>query len=188
LLMDELMPGIYEIVMTNFHGGALFRYRIGDLYEVVSIGDDELGTVLPQFRFFSRCDDYMDLGNMVRFTEKTIWQGLERSGIKYVDWAARKEIKESNPVLHLYLELEHKYNQDSEDLKRDIIRGLNDINPEFGNMEEIMGDGHVKISILPAGAFDHYIEKQRQVGADLAHIKPPHMEPQDEVIKKLMME
>ena len=29
--MDEVTPGIYELVTTNFHGGVLLRYRIGDL-------------------------------------------------------------------------------------------------------------------------------------------------------------
>ena len=185
LLMGELTPGIYEIVITNFHGGALFRYRIGDLFEVVSIGDEEIGTELPQFRFFSRCDDYMDLGNMVRFTEKTIWLALEESGVQYVDWAARKEIENSSPALHLYIELTGKGEVNPDELKTKIIGGLNTVNPEFGNMEEIMGDGHVKVTVLPNGAFDNYIEAQRKAGADLAHIKPPHMEPADEVIEKL---
>jgi len=185
VLMDELETGIYEIVMTNFHGGALFRYRIGDLYEVVSIGDEEIGTVLPQFRFFSRCDDYMDLGNMVRFTEKTIWMALEASGVEYVDWAARKEIDDGKSFLHLYLELSDNSGIADNFLKERIIKGLNSTNPEFGHMEEIMGDGHVKITVLPEGAFNNYIEAQRIAGADLAHIKPPHMEPTDEVLAKL---
>jgi len=186
LLMDELTPGIYEIVMTNFHGGALLRYRIGDLYEVVSIGDEEIGTVLPQFRFFSRCDDYMDLGNMVRFTEKTVWMGLEKSKIQYVDWAARKEIEKKNPILHLYIEFSENGRLEPEKIKKNIIDGLNFVNPEFGNLVEIMGDSHVKITALPKGAFDSYIESQRKAGADLAHIKPAHMQPPDEVIEKLM--
>lgn len=173
--------------MTNFHGGALFRYRIGDLYEVVSIGDEEIGTVLPQFRFFSRCDDYMDLGNMVRFTEKTIWMGLEKSGIQYVDWAARKEIENNSSILHIYLELnENNHHEAVENIKEMVIKGLNIINPEFGNMKEIMGDGHVKITILPKDAFNIYMEKQKNAGADLAHIKPPHMQPTDDVVEKLM--
>ncbi len=187
LLMDELTPGIYEIVMTNFHGGALFRYRIGDLYEVVTMGDEEIGTTLPQFRFFSRCDDYMDLGNMVRFTEKTIWQALEKSAVKYVDWAARKEIDGEKPVLHLYLELKEDEKADIPFIKNRITNGLNEVNPEFGSMMEIMGDGHILLSILPTGAFDNYIQSQREAGADLAHIKPPHMSPADEVIEKLMI-
>jgi hypothetical protein len=185
VLMDELNPGIYEIVMTNLYGGAMFRYRIGDLYEVVSMGDEEIGTELPQFRFFSRCDDYMDLGNMVRFTEKTIWMALEESGIRYVDWAARKEVENSQTYLHIYLELKENEKVNTDELKTSAIEGLNVVNPEFGSMEEIMGDGHVKISVLPKGAFDNYIEAQRKAGADLAHIKPPHMEPTDDVIKKL---
>jgi hypothetical protein len=54
VLYNELQPGIYEFVLTNFHGGALVRYRIGDLFEVISLGDEELGSPLPQLRFYSR--------------------------------------------------------------------------------------------------------------------------------------
>jgi hypothetical protein len=79
-LMSELTPGVYEIVMTNLNGGVLLRYRIGDLFEVTSIGDEEIGCVLPQFKFYSRCDDYLDLGSMVRLTERRSglhWRNLE---------------------------------------------------------------------------------------------------------------
>lgn len=185
ILMDELTPGIYEIVMTNFYGGALFRYRIGDFYKVVSIGDEEIGTVLPQFEFFSRCDDYMDLGNLVRFTEKTIWQALEISGVKYVDWAARKEVEDGKTILHLYLELDKAEKSKLPVLNKKIKAALDNVNPDFGSMEEIMGDGHVRVSKLPNNAFNNYIQAQRKAGADIAHIKPPHMEPTDAIMETL---
>ena len=91
LLMDELKPGIYEFVFTNFFGGALMRYRIGDLVEVISLEDEETGVKLPQFSFYSRADDLIDLGSMARFTETSIWKAIDDSGIAYEDWTARKE-------------------------------------------------------------------------------------------------
>ena len=186
LLMDELSPGVYEIVMTNFHGGVLLRYRIGDLFEVIAMEDTEIGCALPQFKFFSRCDDYLDLGSLVRFTEKTVWYALEGSGIKYMDWAARKEDAGGKPILHLYLELDEAEKSSLTILKKKIKKALNKVNPEFGELEKIMGDGYLSITKLPSGAFNNYIQSQRDAGADLAHIKPPHMQPDDQQLEKLM--
>ena len=186
LLMDELSPGVYEIVLTNFNGGVLLRYRITDLFEVIAMEDAEIGCAFPQFKFFSRCDDYLDLGNMVRFTEKTIWQALEGSGIKYADWAARKEAVDGKTILHLYLELDEAEKPYLTILRKKIKKALNEVNPEFGDMEKIMGDEYLLITKLPSGAFNNYIQSQRDTGADLAHIKPPHMQPKDHQLEKLM--
>jgi len=185
-LMDELSPGVYEIVMTNFHGGVLLRYKIGDLYEVIAMEDAEIGCKQPQFKFFSRCDDYMDLGGMVRFTEKTIWYALEGSGIKYVDWAIRKEAVDGKIILHLYLELNEAEKSSLPALKKKIKKALNKMNPEFGDMEKMMGDDYLSVTKLPSGAFNNYIQSQRDAGADIAHIKPPHMQPKDQQLEKLI--
>jgi len=186
VLMDELSTGIYEIVTTSFHGGVLLRYRIGDFFNVVALEDSEIGCKLPQFKFFSRCDDYLDLRNMVRFTEKTIWYALEGSGINYVDWAARKEVVDEKSILHLYLELNGTEKSTPSVLKKKVKKSLNAVNPEFGHLEKMMGDDYLVITKLPSGAFNNYIQSQRQAGADLAHIKPPHMQPKDHQLEKLM--
>ena len=44
LLMDEVKAGEnYEIVLTNFHGGAMIRYRPGDMVRITSLRNDKLG-------------------------------------------------------------------------------------------------------------------------------------------------
>ena len=186
VLMDGLTIGVYELVTTSFHGGVMLRYRIGDFFNVIALEDREIGCKLLQFKFFSRCDDYMDLGNMARFSEKTIWQALEATGIKYVDWAARKEVVEDRTILHLYLELDKNGRSSASVIMKKFKQALNKVNPEFGKMEEMMGKDHLKITQLPIGAFNHYIKSQMDAGADLAHIKPPHMQPKDHQLEKLM--
>ncbi len=47
LLYSELQPGIYELVFTNLLGGVFTRYRVGDLFEVISLRDEELNIDLP---------------------------------------------------------------------------------------------------------------------------------------------
>ena len=49
-LMSELVPGeIYELVITNFHGGPFLRYRGGFYFKVIDLKDTQTGIKLPQF-------------------------------------------------------------------------------------------------------------------------------------------
>jgi hypothetical protein len=50
LLMNELKSGeIYELVITNFHGGPFLRYRLGEYLKVIALNDPQTGVNLPQF-------------------------------------------------------------------------------------------------------------------------------------------
>jgi len=186
LLYNELDPGIYEFVLTNFHGGALTRYRIGDLFEVISLGDEELGSPLPQVRFYSRADDVIDLGNLVRLTEKDIWNAIEATGVKYQDWMARKEFNSKNVILHIYLEPKPFESIAVENYRQQLALELSKLSSEFSGLDEILGHNPIQISLLKPGSFDEYMKQKQQEGADLAHIKPPHMQPSDQVMKRLL--
>jgi hypothetical protein len=186
VLYDELQPGIYEFVLTNLHGGTLVRYRIGDLFEVISLGDEELGSPLPQLRFYSRADDVIDLGNLVRLTEKDIWRAIEASQVKYQDWMARKEFESDTVTLHVFLEPKPSEIITEEDFSRRLAVELAAVTSEFGSLGEILGYNPVRVSFLRPGSFDAYIKQKQQQGADLAHLKPPHMQPSTEVIRFLI--
>ena len=186
VLYNELNPGIYEFVLTNFYGGALVRYRIGDLFEVISLGDEELGSHLPQLRFYSRSDDVIDLGNLVRLTEKDIWKAIEATKVKYQDWIARKEVKNNEVILHVYLETNPESSIDVESYREQLASELAAVTPEFGEMKWITGRNPIKISLLKAGSFDAYMSHKQKEGADLAHIKPTHMQPSGEVMQLLL--
>ena len=187
VLYNELEPGIYELVLTNFHGGALTRYRIGDLFEVISIGDEELGSPLPQLRFYSRADDVIDLGNLVRLTESDIWKAIEATGAKYTDWVARKEFCNEDVYLHIYLEPKPSENIAIEEYKGKLAVELSKISSEFSSLEEILGYDTIQISLLNPGSFDYYMKQKQEEGADMAHIKPPHMQPSDQIMDRLTM-
>lgn len=185
VLYDELEPGIYEFVLTNFHGGALVRYRIGDLFEVIALGDEELGSPLPQLWFYSRADDVIDLGNLVRLTEKDIWKAIEATCVKYQDWTARKEFAGSRVSLHLYLEPKPSENIAVGDFQQKLALELSKLSAEFKSLDEILGYNPLCVSLLKPGSFDAYIKQKQQEGADLAHIKPPHMQPSDQIMRRL---
>ena len=46
----------------------------------------------------------------------------------------------------------------------------------------------VKVAYLPEGTFDKYTARRQAEGADLAHLKPPHINPSDKVMSALLSE
>ncbi len=44
----------------------------------------------------------------------------------------------------------------------------------------------VKATLLPPGAFANYTAQRQAEGADLAHLKPPHINPSDKVLSLLL--
>jgi hypothetical protein len=174
------------MVFTNLLGGVFTRYRIGDLIEVVSMRDDEVGINLPQIRFYSRCDDIIDLGGLIRLTEKAIWLVIEAAKFRYVDWIARKEEKEGKPILHLYLELADGETTPLDKIEEALRVNFRAMNNEFGDFEKMLGKENFVVTQLKNGAFAKYMEEQRAAGADLAHLKPTHMQAPEKVIKRLI--
>jgi len=98
----------YELVITNFYGMPFLRLRLGDLIRIISLRDEETGVNLPQMVFESRADDIIDIAGFTRLDEKTVWQAIANSGIRYAEWTLRKEYYEGKPVLCLYIELKEE--------------------------------------------------------------------------------
>jgi len=186
VLFSDLQPGIYELVFTNLLGGVFTRYRVGDLIECISLQDEVAGIMLPQIRFYSRGDDIIDLAGLVRFTERTIWQVIEGTKINYVDWVARKEELEGKPILHIYLELKPGDNATEAELDKLIRESFRTISLEFSDFENLLGEDHLLVTRIKDGAFARYMDEQMRAGADLAHVKPTHMQAPEKVIKRLM--
>jgi len=44
----------------------------------------------------------------------------------------------------------------------------------------------VEANLLPQGAFANYTAHRRAEGADLAHLKPPHINPSEKVLSLLL--
>jgi hypothetical protein len=185
LLLDELVEGVYELVFSNFHGGTLIRYRPGDMWEVISIGDDEIKSQLPQVRFYSRDSDFIDIAGFARLTEKDIWKAIEASGLPYTDWVARKEIHDAEPILHLYIEAKANQSFGEKDAKEKIDGALQESISDYHDLKTMLKKDPLRISTLPQGAFARYMKFQQEAGADLAHVKPPHMQPSNVIMERL---
>lgn len=186
LLLDEVKPHqIYEVVITDFRGGAFVRYRPDDLIKIVSLKNEKLGVNIPQMAFHSRASDVIDLAAFARLTEGAVWQAIENSEIKYTDWTLRKEIEDEDPVLRLYLELRNE-DREEEEIVEAIHESLKKVDPDYNDVEKMLQLKPLRLTILSPGTFQRYMLKQQKEGADLGHIKPRRMNPSDKDIGDLL--
>jgi hypothetical protein len=188
VLLDEVKAGEnYEVVITNFHGGAMVRYRTGDVIRITSLRNEKLGIDIPQMFFENRVDDVIDIASFLRLTERVIWQAIENTNIPYADWTARKEIVQGRPILHLYLELKDNYIASERGVATAVLEQLRkfDEGTFYSGLDGMLDLRPIKVTLLPEGAFANYITQRRAEGADLAHVKPPHINSSDRVLSLL---
>jgi hypothetical protein len=191
LLLDEVKAGEkYEIVITNFHGGIMTRYRIGDIIEITSLRNERLNVDIPQMVFHSRADDFVDVASLGRLTARVMREAIENSGIPYVDWVARKEIIDNKPVLHFYLELRAGHIAGEKSLATAIREQFKKLDRKYranfyrliGDMETTLSLKPVEVTLLPQGAFSSYTAQRQSEGAASENLRPPHVNPSDEVL------
>jgi hypothetical protein len=194
ILLDEVKAGEkYEIVFTNFHGGIMTRYRIGDIIKITSLRNEKLNIDIPQMVFHSRADDFVDITGLGRLTERIIRQAMENTGIPYVDWVARKEVIDNKSVLHIYLELREGYIAREGSLATAIREQFKKLDRKhrcnlynlIGDVETVLGLKPVEVTLLPRGAFLSYVSQRQAEGASSGYMKPPHVNPSDEVLSLL---
>jgi hypothetical protein len=186
LLLDEVQEGErYAVVITSFRGGVFVRYLIGDVIKIASLRNEKLNINIPQMLFDSRMDGIIDIAGFTRLTEKVVWQAIENSGVAYKDWSIRKEAGEK-PVLHLYIEPLPNFKVTEEQAVNAIHKELKKLDSDYADAETMLGLKPLKVTILPPGTFQTYISRQRAAGADLAHLKPPHVNPPETTIEKLL--
>ena len=195
ILLDEVKAGEkYEIVITNFHGGIMTRYRPGDMVRISSLRNEKLNVDIPQMVFEKRADDLIIIFGVGYLTEKAIGEAVENTGIPYVDWTACKEVVSNKPVLNIYIELKDKYIASEQSVaasvqdeleKLDSVYHFNLYKYAYGNATKFLGLRPVAVTFLPQGAFSGYISQRQAEGAALESLRPPHINPSDEVLSLL---
>lgn len=186
VLLDEVEPGkTYEVVLTHFYAMPLLRYRMRDLVTFVALRDEEAGIELPQMVFKARADDIVALAGLAELDEKTTWQALVGTGVKYEDWSARKEYERGQGYLSLYLEL--KEEREAGEVEKLVDQQLKAIDVDYRDLETMLRLQPVRVTLLSPGTFQRYYEEKHKEGADLAHLKPPHMNASDTVIQRLLL-
>jgi hypothetical protein len=185
LLMDELKPGNYELVVTSLHGGPFVRYKLGHLIRIRSLRNEQLNIDIPQMEFLTRIDDQIDIAGFTRISEKAIWQAIENANIPYKNWTAHKE-SNGLPKLHLYIELEAEENIDSQEISSRIHSELKKVDQPYSELESFTGLKPLVVTQLPQNSFELYKQKQRALGADITQLSPPHINPSEEEIDFLL--
>ena len=195
ILLDEVKAGEnYEIVITNLHGGILTRCRIGDMIRITSLRNEKLNIDIPQMVFEKRADELIIMFGVGHLTEKLIGEAIENSDIPYVDWTARKEVIDDKPALHIYLELKDNYIASEQSVAASVYNELDKLDSVYhfnlqkhvyGNAISFLGLRPAAVTFLPQGAFSSYISKRRSEGAAVNNLKPPHINPSDEVLSHL---
>jgi len=185
LMLDGVKAGEnYGVVVTNFYGGAFVRYFLGDVIRITSLRNENLDVDIPQMVFASRIDGVIDIEGFVHLEEGTLWQAIEDTGLDYHEWVVRQE-EGKKPRIHLYIEPKNGKEIDTDRAATAISSNLRDKTPFYAVLEDAR-DVVLEVTVLPSGAFQCYIAKQRAAGADLAHLKPPHMNPTDDIVDFLL--
>ncbi len=181
--LAEATPGIYELVVTNLHGNAFVRYRTGDFVQIVALRDEGLNIDIPQTVFYARVDGIIDIGGFTRLTEKSVCKAINSTGLPVVGWTARKEYCQNKPILHLYLESSNGYKQ--EEVTQAVHSKLKEEDVGYADLEGMLGIYPLQVTMLEKGAYKNFMDLKKQKGADLAHLKPPSMNPKEEDVKLL---
>jgi len=177
-LMDELQEGTnYELVISNFKGGAFARYRVGDIFKCISLHNEQDGLNIPQFAFVDREPGLIDIAGFTRISEATINEALTLSKLDINDWCALKEFDDNNRAfMHLYVEVSPEGFQYG--LTRDIIAEhlaiyFRYIDGDYKDLKSLLGIEPLQVTIIPTGTIDRYIEV---FGKRPRQMNPSHFE------------
>jgi hypothetical protein len=185
VLLNELKEGeLYEIVITQLYGMPLLRYRIKDLIKVVAVRDEKAGINLPKIAFQRRTDEVINLAALCQLDEKTIWQAITNTEIKYGGWTACKEYDGGRTFLRIYLELNE--DREPDELALMIDNELKIVDTDYKDIGAYLGLQPVRITLLSPGTFQRYVEEKIKEGADLAQLKPAHVNPPNAMIQRLL--
>jgi len=185
LLLSEIETGkSYELVITHYYGMPLLRYRMNDIFKVVALRDEETLINLPQVVFQHRIGDTVDLAGLTSLDEKTIWQAIVNTGIKCTEWTSCKEYYNNETYVHFYLEL--REDRPVTEIEFMIDEQLRIIDDDYGDIEYYLKAHPVRVTILTSGTFQLYADEKGRRGADLAHLKPIHLNPPASDIELLL--
>ena len=179
VLMDQVVPGErYELVISVLKGGAFVRYRVGDVYRCVGIGDREEQTRIPRFIYIDRVPDVIDIAGFTRITENSIDHSIRLSGLPIRDWFAVKEYTENNrPRLHMYVELERSalagMAVNTDVLKEHLSVYFKYLDSDYMDLKKILGVDPLEITIVKCGIFDAY---RQSCGRRIRRINPTQLE------------
>jgi hypothetical protein len=101
-----------------------------------------------------------------------------------VDWVACKEYDRGQPCLRVYMELEAE--RDAAEIEAMIDQQLKVVDTDYKDIDSYLELQPVRVSLLSPGTFQRYSEERRKEGASLARLQPPHINPAEAVVERLL--
>jgi hypothetical protein len=183
--LDKVEPGrLYELVITQFHGMPLLRYRLGDVIRIVAASDEKAGVRLPQIEVRRKVGEAINLAALCSLDERTLWSALAATGLPYTEWTAMKEYDHNETFLRLVIELKTPIS--AVEVSRMVDEKLKTIDIDYIDVHRYLGLNPVRTTTLSAGSFARYTESKVREGAMLSHFKPKHVNPDPEVLARLL--
>jgi hypothetical protein len=162
-LLNEVIPGNqYELVISNLKGGAFARYRVGDIFECISLENEEEGIRLPHFRYVDRESKVIDIAGFTRISERTIDEAIKLSKLNITDWFAVKEFnKKKQAFLHLYVEVDAEGKEaacNKEIITEQLSIYFRYVDSDYKDLRTLLGIEPMVITILPAGTINSFAD------------------------------
>ena len=147
----------YQLVATPLKND-LNRYVMPDIMECIDTGDSVLGSEIPIFTYYARCDRLVMLHNFTRISEEELIQVLKDSGIPLVEFTARREMEGMRDYMKLYLELSKQMGEDV--VKEHIDGQLLKFDKDWRDLKSYLMYDPLKVQILPRGSFHRYLDSR----------------------------
>lgn len=175
-LINELVEGEnYELVISNFKGGAFMRYRVGDMFRCLSLSNPEDGLDLPEFRFIDRVPPIIDISGFIRITERTVEDAIRLSRLDISDWFACKQFdRGKRAFMHLFVELDTSKSDvafSKELITEQLGIYFRYVDSDYKDLRRMLGIDPLKITILPPGTIAAY---NRTRTKPIRRINPGH--------------
>jgi hypothetical protein len=92
---------------------------------------------------------------------------------------------DGTPIVEIFIELKQD-DVSGPDLARMIDDQLTAMDNDYKDLKKWTSTDLIRINLLKKGTFAAYLQKKQQQGADLAHWKPPHMNPSELIVNDLI--
>ena len=137
-----------------------------------------------EFLFIGRADERIDIGGFTRVDESTMWKAISNAELPIREWTIRREIEGIVPELHMYLELSSPYEVNR--LVPALHRSLKECDPLYSDLENMLGICPLNVTVLSPGTFDSFTDMKLRQGSSLVGSRPPRMNPNDEIVGRLV--
>ena len=178
-LINQLVVGEkYELVISNFKGGAFMRYRVGDVFRCVSHTNEVDGIHFPQFEYIDRIPTVIDIAGFTRITENTIQKTLELSRLDVHNWfAVKRHDSASRPYMQLYVEMSEQAIVSGVVAKDVITAHLSayfcHVDSDYQDLKKMLGIEPLVVTILETGTIERF---EKNSGRKVRKVNPSHFD------------